>query len=56
MSGAMAEYATKRTKTHLLRLHRLFTGIDTRRIDETWLSEVESMDNIFPEIDYHSFF
>jgi 1,4-alpha-glucan branching enzyme len=55
ISGAMANYATRRTKTHLLRLQRLFNQIDTRSIDEPWLSTIEGMDNIFPEIHYQSF-
>jgi len=54
-NGAMAEYATRRTKTHLLRLHRLHDEIECRAIDEKWLTNVESLDNIFPRIDYHSF-
>ncbi|MEA1992592.1 MAG: 1,4-alpha-glucan branching protein domain-containing protein [Thermodesulfobacteriota bacterium] len=51
-SGAMAEYGTQRTKTHLLRLGRLTKEIEDRRIDEGWLSIIESQDNIFPQIDY----
>lgn len=51
-SGAMAEYATRRTKTHLLRFNRLSRGIESRMIDEAWLRAVEDQDNIFPEINY----
>jgi 1,4-alpha-glucan branching enzyme len=54
-SGAMAEYATKRTKCHLLRLNRLNQEIEEGRIDQIWLSAIESQDKIFPQIDYRSF-
>jgi 1,4-alpha-glucan branching enzyme len=50
-TGAMAEYATRRTKTHLARLERIRSEIEGRMIDETWLSTIESQDNIFPEMD-----
>ncbi|MEA3385384.1 MAG: 1,4-alpha-glucan branching protein domain-containing protein [Thermodesulfobacteriota bacterium] len=54
-SGAMAEYGTQRTKTHLLRLSRLTKEIEDRKIDEGRLSIIESQDNIFPQIDYRSY-
>ena len=54
-SGAMADYGTQRTKTHLLRLGRLTKEIEDRRIDEGRLSIIESQDNIFPQIDYRSY-
>jgi 1,4-alpha-glucan branching enzyme len=49
-SGAMKEYATARTKNHLLRLHRLREMIEGGIIDEATLQRFESQDNIFPEI------
>jgi 1,4-alpha-glucan branching enzyme len=54
-SGIMTEYATGRTKTHLLQLDRLFQEIEGAGIDKAWLSLIESRDNIFPGIDYRSF-
>jgi 1,4-alpha-glucan branching enzyme len=54
-SGAMAGYATERTKTHLLRLLRLRKEIEAATIDEDRLSAVESQNNIFPRIDYRLF-
>ncbi len=54
-TGTTAEYATLRTKTHLLRLNRLMNEIEACRIDKEWLSMIESRDNIFPQIDYRSF-
>ncbi|MGE5238081.1 MAG: glycoside hydrolase family 57 protein [Chloroflexota bacterium] len=54
-SGSMKEYATRRTKTHLLRLHRLAHQIESGRIDREWLVAIEKQDDIFPEIDYRDF-
>lgn len=54
-TGVMAEYATLRTKTHLLRQGRLASEIESRKIDEVWLSMIESQNNIFPQIDCRSF-
>jgi len=51
-AGTTVPYAVKRTKDHCLRFTRLYQDILAERIDETWLSEVEWRDNIFPEIDY----
>ncbi|MEA1992191.1 MAG: 1,4-alpha-glucan branching protein domain-containing protein [Thermodesulfobacteriota bacterium] len=36
----------------LIELGRLTKEIEDRRIDEGWLSIIESQDNIFPQIDY----
>ena len=47
-SGTTAEYATRRLKTHLLRLHRLGRQIESNAFDEAWLSTIENQDNIFP--------
>jgi 1,4-alpha-glucan branching enzyme len=51
-TGTMVDYAIRRTKEHVLRVLRLDEQIRARRVDETWLAQVESRDNIFPEIDY----
>lgn len=54
-TGAMAEYGTRRTKTHLSRLGQLKNQIEGRTIDERWLSLIENQNNIFPRIDYGAF-
>ena len=54
-SGEMAAYGTQRIKAHLLRLNRLGKEIEAQKIDENWLSEIESQICIFPHIDYRSF-
>jgi 1,4-alpha-glucan branching enzyme len=46
-SGAMAEYATRRTKRHLLRFYRLSEQIQNHTIDERLLHAWEAQDNIF---------
>jgi 1,4-alpha-glucan branching enzyme len=49
-SGAMAEYATRRTKRHLLRFYRLSEQIQNRAINERLLRGWEMQDNIFSSI------
>ncbi len=51
-AGTMVEYAVKRTRDHLLRFTHLYRTIRKGNIDETWLADIESKDNIFPDIDY----
>ena len=51
-TGTMVQYAVKRFKDHIHRFTRLYEMINEGRIDEEWLSEVESRDTIFQEIDY----
>jgi 1,4-alpha-glucan branching enzyme len=54
-SGTMVEYASKRTRGHLSRLHRLLGDAEDNKIDEAWLSTIESQDNIFPDLDFCAF-
>jgi len=51
-TGTHIGYAVKRTKEHLLRFATLYEQIKQNAIDESWLSDIESKDNIFPDIDY----
>jgi 1,4-alpha-glucan branching enzyme len=51
-TGTMVEYAVRRTVSHLRRFSRIHDEIRWGRIDERWLSQVEYLDNIFPDIDY----
>lgn len=53
--GEMAEYGTRRAKTHLARLNRLASEIQDQTIDKNWLSAIENQNNIFPHIDYRAF-
>jgi 1,4-alpha-glucan branching enzyme len=51
-TGTSPNYARKRVKDHLLRFIALHEQLTTTRIDEPWLTQIESMDNLFPEINY----
>lgn len=51
-TGTHTSYAIRRTKDHLLRFNRIYEDINSRNIDELWLSDIESKDNLFPNIDY----
>jgi 1,4-alpha-glucan branching enzyme len=54
-SGTMVEYASKRTRGHLSRLHRLLNDSGSNKLDEGWLSTIERQDNIFPDLNLRSF-
>ena len=51
-TGTMVEYAVKRTNDHISRFNRLADQTESGQIDYEWLERVESLDNIFPEIDF----
>ena len=48
----MVAYAEKRFRDHIHRFTRLYEMLVSETIDEPWLAEVESRDNIFAEVDY----
>ena len=43
------EYANKRTRVHLHRLHKMAEWLDRGQLDEELMAEYEAKDNIFPE-------
>lgn len=45
-------YAFRRIRDHIDRFNRLESFLLSAQIDEKWLSDIESRDNIFPMIDY----
>ena len=47
------EYARRRVKDHLLRFLALHEQITVTGINEPWLAEVESRDNLFREINWN---
>ncbi len=51
-TGTMVPYAIKRFKDHIHRFTKLYEDINANRIDEAWLSDIQSKDTIFQEIDY----
>jgi 1,4-alpha-glucan branching enzyme len=54
-TGTMVPYAVKRTKEHLLNFMRIYDDLKNHQLDPNWLGEIESRNNIFPEVDYHLF-
>jgi 1,4-alpha-glucan branching enzyme len=51
-TGTSPDYARKRVKDHLLRFIALHDQLTSTRVDPKWLAEIESRDNLFPEINY----
>jgi len=46
------EYATKRTHDHILRFNQLHDQFINRNIDESFLTECEERDNLFPKVNW----
>ena len=51
-TGTSPDYARKRVEDHLLRFIALHEQLTASRVDELWLRRIESLDNLFPDIDY----
>ncbi len=51
-TNTMVEYAVKRTKVHINRFTKLYEMIRNDSINEPYLADIESKDNIFPNIKY----
>ena len=47
------EYARRRVKDHLLRFIALYEQLMANAINESWLAEVESRDNLFPDVNWN---
>jgi 1,4-alpha-glucan branching enzyme len=47
------EYARRRVKDHLLRFISLHDQLTATSVNEKWLAEIESRDNIFPDADWN---
>jgi len=54
-TGTAREYATKRTKDHVLRFTRLYEQLKEGNLDEEFLKVCEERDNIFPNVDWRKF-
>jgi 1,4-alpha-glucan branching enzyme len=52
-TGTAREYATKRSIDHLSRFNRLHEQLVTNTVDEEFLRECESRDNLFPNVNWH---
>jgi 1,4-alpha-glucan branching enzyme len=51
-TGTSPDYARKRVTDHLVRFIALHEQLTSTKVDENWLSRVEAIDNVFPEVDY----
>lgn len=51
-TGTHVEYAANRTKDHLNRFNALWDQVVKNSIDMPYLESLESIDNLFPDIDY----
>jgi len=51
-TGTAREYATKRTTDHLARFSRLHDQFVTNEVDEEFLRDCESRDNLFPDVNW----
>jgi 1,4-alpha-glucan branching enzyme len=54
-TGATVEYARHRTRLHVSNFLDLFEQLSSGNLDESHLHELESRQNIFPQIDFRLF-
>jgi 1,4-alpha-glucan branching enzyme len=50
--GTTVEYSSRRFQSHIHRFDLLYKSLESGETDEDLLVEIESRDNIFPELDY----
>jgi 1,4-alpha-glucan branching enzyme len=51
-TGSTVPYATRRFNEHTIRFTRLYQELLEGKVDPAFLADVESKDNIFPNVDY----
>ena len=51
-AGTSPDYARRRVKDHLLRFIALHDQLTATKVDEKWLAEIESRDNLFPDVNW----
>ncbi len=54
-TGTAREYAVKRTTDHICRFNRLYEDLAAGVIDESYLSDCEWRDNLFPNVNWRYF-
>lgn len=52
-NNTTVDYAVRRINTHIDRFNKLYQDITKDSVDNKWLSNIEELDNIFPNIDYN---
>jgi 1,4-alpha-glucan branching enzyme len=51
-TNSSPEYARRRVKDHLLRFISLHEQLTSTQVDEPWLTQLEQIDNLFPDLNY----
>jgi 1,4-alpha-glucan branching enzyme len=51
-TGTSPDYARQRVKEHLLAFSKLYEQLKAGRLDEPRLAELESRDNLFPQVNF----
>lgn len=51
-TGTTTPYAAGRVGDHVTRFNHLYEALGAGRLSESWLTDVEARDNIFPALDY----
>ncbi len=51
-TGTTVPYATRRFNEHIVRFNRLYSDLKAGKVEENRVAELESQDNIFPQVDY----
>jgi 1,4-alpha-glucan branching enzyme len=51
-TGTTVPYATRRFNEHIVRFTRLYEDLKAGHLDEDYVADLESTDNIFPHVDY----
>jgi 1,4-alpha-glucan branching enzyme len=54
-TGTTVPYATRRFNEHVIRFTRLYEDLKAGKLDEPFIADLESKDNIFPDVDYRIF-
>jgi 1,4-alpha-glucan branching enzyme len=54
-TGTAKHYATQRTENHIARFNQLHAQLSDANIDERFLSECESRDNLFPHVQWRQY-
>ncbi len=54
-TGTAREYATKRTKDHILRFTRLYEALQAGRSDTAFLRACQERDNLFPNLEWRHY-
>ncbi|MGC1480832.1 MAG: 1,4-alpha-glucan branching protein domain-containing protein [Chthoniobacterales bacterium] len=54
-TGTASEYATKRTKDHILRFNRLYDGLEAGLDDSEFLAFCEDRDNLFADVNWRHY-